>query len=171
MERGKKRMGLRSADSSFPKSKQTVLGKYLTAKEAHEKYSADPGSVHILDVRTPVEYKFSGHAPMAVNIPIRFRAPGITGRNKPVMLPNENFVAEVERKYDKKDTILVMCRSGGRSAAAVNKLAEAGFTDVYNITDGFEGDADKGGGNTGDGWRYSAVPWTYELDPGRVYNP
>ena len=38
------------------------------------------------------------------------------------------------------DTILVMCRSGGRSAMAVNRLAEAGFTNVYNITDGMEGD-------------------------------
>lgn len=36
-----------------------------------------------------------------------------------------------------------MCRSGGRSAAAVNLLAGAGFTNVYNITDGMEGD--KGG--------------------------
>jgi hypothetical protein len=44
------------ADSSLPRSKQTVLGKYLTAKEAYEKYSADPGSVHILDVRTVGEY-------------------------------------------------------------------------------------------------------------------
>jgi hypothetical protein len=33
-----------------------------------------------------------------------------------------------------------MCRFGGRSAVAVNLLAEADFTHVYNITDGMEGD-------------------------------
>jgi rhodanese-related sulfurtransferase len=159
------------ADSSLPRSKQTVLGKYLTAKEAHEKYSADPGSVHILDVRTIGEYVFVGHAPMAVNIPVRFLSPGTTVRNKPVMPPNKNFVEEVEKKYKKTDTILVMCRSGGRSAKAVNMLAEAGFSDVYTITDGFEGDADKNGDRTRNGWKNSGAPWTYKLDPELVYNP
>lgn len=159
------------ADSTVPRNKQTVLGKYLTAKEAHEKYSADPGKVHILDVRTPGEYIFVGHAPMAVNIPFRFLSPGITLQNKPVMPPNENFVGEVEKKYKKNDTLLVMCRSGARSAAAVNRLAEAGFSDVYNITDGFEGDADHNGARTINGWKNSGAPWTYKLEPGLAYNP
>ncbi len=160
------------ADPSIPRNKQTVLGKYMTAKEAYEKYAANPGNkVHILDVRTPGEYIFVGHAPMAVNIPWRFLAPGITSQNRPVMPPNENFVAEVEKKFSKTDTILVLCRSGGRSAAAVNRLAEAGFSDVYNITDGFEGDADENGARTINGWKNSGAPWTYELDPGLVYDP
>ena len=38
------------------------------------------------------------------------------------------------------DTIVAMCRSGGRSAFAINMLAKAGFVNVYNIIDGFEGD-------------------------------
>jgi hypothetical protein len=33
-----------------------------------------------------------------------------------------------------------MCRSGHRSAMAVNLLAEAGFKNVFNIIDGMEGD-------------------------------
>ena len=159
------------AGSTPPKGKQTVLGMYVTAKEAYEKFSADPDSVHILDVRTPGEYIFVGHAPMAVNIPLRFLSPGITVRNRPVMPPNDHFVAEVEKRYRKTDTILVMCRSGGRSAAAVNMLAEAGFLHVYNVTDGFEGEADKNGHRTIDGWKNSGIPWTYELNPGLVYNP
>ena len=56
-------------------------------------------------------------------------------------LPNPEFVAQVSSFTSKTDTILVMCLSGGRSAMAVNKLAEAGFTHVYYITDGMEGDA------------------------------
>jgi rhodanese-related sulfurtransferase len=108
---------------------------------------------------------------MAVNIPIRFLKPGTTIRNRPVMPLNENFVAEVEKRYKKTDTILVMCRSGGRSAAAVNMLAEAGFSNIHNVTDGFEGDADRNGGRTRNGWKNSDVPWTYKLDPKLVYNP
>jgi 3-mercaptopyruvate sulfurtransferase SseA len=45
----------------LPKEKQTVLGLYVTAKEAYEKWQADPEKVKILDVRTPEEYIFVGH--------------------------------------------------------------------------------------------------------------
>ena len=37
------------------------------------------------------------------------------------------------------DTILALCATGGRGAMAVNELAKAGFTNVYNIINGFEG--------------------------------
>jgi rhodanese-related sulfurtransferase len=63
-----------------------------------------------------------------------------------------------------------MCRSGGRSAWAVNQLADAGFNNVYNITDGFEGDAISDtenlyyGQRLKNGWKNSGVPWTYKLD-------
>ena len=35
-------------------------------------WKADPDGVSIIDVRTPEEYIFVGHAPMARNIPIGF---------------------------------------------------------------------------------------------------
>ena len=56
------------------------------------------------------------------------------------MKPNPGFVAEVKKWAQPKDTILVMCRSGGRGAMAVNMLAKAGYQNVYNIVDGMEGD-------------------------------
>ncbi|MDJ0876775.1 MAG: hypothetical protein QNJ02_15990, partial [Desulfobacterales bacterium] len=71
---------------------------------------------------------------------------------------------------------LVMCRSGGRSAAAVNTLAKAGYKQVYNIVDGFEGDALKipGSYNNGrrivSGWKNAGLPWTYKLDPQLAYS-
>ena len=49
-------------------ARQTSLGLYVTAKEAYDMWQADPG-LKILDVRTPEEYVFVGHAPMATNIP------------------------------------------------------------------------------------------------------
>ncbi len=64
-----------------------------------------------------------------------------------------------------------MCRSGGRSALAVNALAEAGFEHVYNIIDGMEGDkVDEPGSvylgkRMKNGWKNSGSPWTYDCDP------
>jgi rhodanese-related sulfurtransferase len=166
------------AGSDIPKKKQTVLGLYLTAKEAFSKYHVDSDKLVVLDVRTPEEYIFVGHAPMARNIPVRVLNRELTDKNrKPVMEPNPDFVSQVKRDYKVSDTILVMCRSGGRSAMAVNLLAEAGFIKVYNITDGFEGDAVKdpesyyNGKRVKNGWKNSGAPWTYNLDPNLMYHP
>ena len=63
-----------------------------------------------------------------------------------------------------------MCRSGGRSAMAVNRLAQAGFTNVYQIIDGMEGDAVEDpdsvflGHRFRNGWKNAGLPWTYEPD-------
>ncbi len=158
------------ANPTVPQKKQTTLGKYITAEQAYAKYSNSPDTIHILDVRTPGEYAFVGHAPMAVNIPLCFLKPGLTENNRLIMPMNENFVAEVEAKFKKTEMLFVMCRSGGRSAACINKLALAGFTNVYNIIDGFEGDKDAKGYRTVNGWKNSGLPWTYNLDPKLVYS-
>ena len=57
---------------AVPEAKQTTLGLYVTSAEAYEMWKADSNDVHILDVRTPEEYIFVGHAPMARNIPLGF---------------------------------------------------------------------------------------------------
>ena len=166
------------AETIVPKSKQTVLGLYLTAKEAFSKWHVDSDKVVVLDVRTPEEYIFVGHAPMARNIPVRLLNQELTAnKRRPVLEINPGFVSEVKKNYKRTDTILIMCRSGGRSALAVNFLAEAGFQQVYNITDGFEGDAVKdpqsyyNGKRVKNGWRNSGAPWTYKLDPNLMYHP
>lgn len=56
---------------------------------------------------------------------------------------------------------------------AVNQLAAAGFTNVYNIIDGMEGDLveDKQsvffGKRMVNGWKNSA-PWVYTIDPEKI---
>ncbi len=161
---------------AIPKDKQTVLGLYASSKEAYAKWKADP-SVKILDCRTPEEYIYVGHAPMAHNIPSKFTEYKLDAKKHPVMKDNPNFVVEVKKKFNSTDTIYITCRSGGRSAMSVNKLAEAGFKTVYNITDGFEGDAIKDpasslhGKRVKDGWKNSDLPWTYEIDPQLAYLP
>jgi len=161
-------------DKSIPKAKQTLLGLYVTAQEAYEMWKADPERVKIIDVRTPEEYAFIGHPDECWNIPLAFvtyqRKNGITEYG-PKM--NPDFVAEVQKIAGSTDTLVVFCRSGGRSAMAINQLAAAGLKNVYNITDGFEGDKvdDPGsvfhGKRMRNGWKNS-VPWVYTIDPEKI---
>jgi len=93
------------------------------------------------------------------------------------MKPNPHFLAEVKEWAQPDETILVMCRSGGRGAMAVNALAEAGFTKVYNIVDGMEGDmvgdpeSAYFGKRMKNGWKNSGLPWTYDVDPEQMRLP
>ncbi|MGB9177074.1 MAG: rhodanese-like domain-containing protein [Methanoregula sp.] len=124
-----------------PEKKQTGLWLYVTSQEAYEMWKARPERVYILDVRTPEEYVFVGHAEMARNIPFLFvKHEWNTDMKEFVVVPNPDFIAEAKRRFASTDTILVMCRAGDRSALAVNALAKAGFVNVYNIIDGMEGD-------------------------------
>ncbi len=52
-------------NEQIPEKKQTVLGLYVTAAEAYEKWQAAPDKVKLLDVRTPEEFLFVGHPEMA----------------------------------------------------------------------------------------------------------
>ena len=166
------------ADTSrnVPPDKQTVLGLYLTAPEAYERWKADPERVKIIDVRTPEEYVFVGHPVMARNIPFSFMAYAWDAAKKSVaMKPNPDFVDQVKQVVKPGDTVLVTCRSGQRSAPAVDALAEAGFERVYSIIDGVEGDRVRdpesvfNGQRKRNGWKNAGLPWTYDLDPELMY--
>ncbi|MFZ0613919.1 MAG: rhodanese-like domain-containing protein [Desulfobacterales bacterium] len=169
-----------AADSAVPKDekKKTEAGKYVTAADAYAMWKSNPDKIKVVDCRLPQEYVFVGHAPMAYNIPSKVW----TGKWDPekkdyVLEDNAAFEAHAKKLFSPGDTILVMCRSGHRSAASVNRLTKAGFTNVYNITDGFEGDkvSDEEsffkGKRMKNGWKNSCVPWTYDLNPELVYAP
>lgn len=161
--------------SDLPAGKQTTLGLYVTAKEAFGKWQADPDHVKIIDVRTPEEYLFVGHPAMAWKIPVGAQDYAWdAGKQQFPMQVLPDFVARVSEVAKPNDTLLVMCRSGGRSAIAVNLLAKAGFTQVHNVIDGFEGDVIKDpdsvflGQRLKNGWKNSGCPWTYQLTPDRM---
>ena len=165
-------------ETNLPKEKQTVLGLYVTAKEAYEKWQAAPDKVKIIDVRTPEEYLFVGHPTMAWKIPVAVQVYEWDAEKKQFpMKPLLDFVARVQTMAKPDDTLMVMCRSGGRSAIAVNMLAKAGFTNVYNIIDGMEGDAVEDptsvfqGQRLVNGWKNSGCPWTCKLTPERMLLP
>ena len=156
----------------LPIAKQTELGLYLTAREAYALWQADPAKIMVLDVRTTEEYIFVGHAPMARNVPLVSQTyEWDASRQYFSMKLNPDFITQVTDFANTADTILVMCRSGGRSAMAVNQLSQAGFKNVYNITDGMEGDAVNDpasvfmGQRLVNGWKNSGLPWTYKVDP------
>ena len=160
-----------------PEGKLTSLGLYVTAAEAYEMWKDDSKGINVLDVRTFEEYVLIGHAEMAANIPLAFPAyKWDAGKGKYSVVGNKDFIAHVQARFKPDNTILVMCRSGGRSAMAVNALARAGFTQVHNIIDGFEGDkvvdpeSVHHGKRMRNGWKNSA-PWTYDLDPAKVWIP
>ncbi len=166
------------ATRQIARARQTTLGLYVTAREAYEMWLVDSDEVKILDVRTPEEFVFTGHAPMAWNIPFAFLAYEWDGEKKafPWGL-NPDFVAAVREWAEPDDTILVSCRSGGRAAMAIDQLAAAGFTNAYNVLDGMEGsrvdDAESvfDGIRMKNGWKNSGLPWTYDIDPGRMLLP
>ena len=166
------------AASQLPAGKQTTLGLYVTSSEAYEKWKAAPDKVKIVDVRTPEEFLFIGHAEMAWNIPLAAQSYQWDAEKEQFpMQPLPDFVGRVQTMAGPDDLLLVMCRSGGRSAVAVNLLAKAGFKNVYNITDGFEGDHVKdpnsvyNGKPMVNGWKNSGVPWTYDIDPDQMLLP
>jgi rhodanese-related sulfurtransferase len=158
-------------NEQIPESKQTVLGLYVTSAEAYEKWKAAPDKVKVLDVRTPEEFIFVGHPEMAACVPLGFQSYRWDEQKGFYDLDvNPHFVAMVRERFDPDETLLLLCRSGGRSAMAVNILVQAGFTDAWNIIDGMEGDMDDGK-RTKNGWKNADLPWTYEVDPGRMCLP
>ena len=125
--------------------------KSLAADAAHAALQADPRAV-LIDVRDPVEFSFVGHPVGAVNVPWKFA---------PEMRPNPEFLDQVSQIVaDRATPLFLLCRSGQRSLAAANALAEAGYTDLTNVEEGFEGPMDAAKHrNTVAGWRFHQLPW------------
>ncbi|WP_414447686.1 rhodanese-like domain-containing protein [Burkholderia sp. 22PA0099] len=113
---------------------------------------ATAGEALLIDVRTGEERKFVGHVPGSQHVA------WATGTS---LTRNPRFVRELEAKAGGKDAvILLLCRSGKRSALAADAAAKAGFTQVYNVLEGFEGeldDAQRRGAHNG--WRFRGLPW------------
>jgi rhodanese-related sulfurtransferase len=162
-------------NTDIPEGKRTSLGLYATAKEAYAAWKSAPEQTMILDVRTPEEFLFVGHPTMAWKVPVAVQSyvwDAVKGQFP--MRPLGDFVSRVQTIAGPEDAIYVMCRSGGRSAIAVNMLAQAGFKHVFQIVDGMEGDVIRDadsvflGQRLKNGWKNSGCPWTYKLTPDRL---
>ena len=158
--------------ATLAKSKKTPLGLYLSPKAAHQALQENP-EILFVDVRDPIEITFVGH-PSGLDkiIPIRVATHEVSaksGQYRMVSSPSffDDFAALFAEKGVGQDhPLFVSCRSGSRSAAAVRKLIKEGYTNVWNLTEGFEGDMSPEGVRAKNGWRNAGLPWGYRLGDG-----
>jgi rhodanese-related sulfurtransferase len=113
------------------------------------------GRALLVDVRSGEERKFVGHIPDTLHVA------WATGT---ALTRNPRFVRELESKIGGKDVVaLLLCRSGKRSALAAEAAAKAGFTNIFNILEGFEGEIDpQQQRGKSDGWRFHGLPWVQD---------
>ena len=134
--------------------------KTITCKETWKLMQENPSAV-LIDVRSNMEFLFIGHPVGSVHL---------AWIDEPEWEPNPNFAREVRElmlgkvicDHDSGECppILLICRSGRRSLVAGEVLVEAGFRNVYNVKEGFEGPRDEHHHrSTISGWRFEGLPW------------
>jgi rhodanese-related sulfurtransferase len=173
--------GITSAE--LPEVKRSKAGLYLEAKEvpAFIEQHGGSGKVLFVDIRTRAEAMYVGMpSPVDALVPFVEHAELMTDwdsqKNIYRLDPFQDFVPEMNRRLqakglDKQATVVLICRSGDRSARAANRLAEDGYAKVYSVVDGVEGDMSKEGRRSVNGWKNAGLPWAYKLDKAKMYFP
>jgi len=132
------------------RTKQLPYVGALTPEEAYALLQQAPGA-KLVDVRTRAEWDYVGRVPGAVQI---------EWQSYPTGQPNPDFLVELRAQVDSEAPVMFLCRSGARSHAAAAVASDAGYTQAFNILEGFEGDKDQHGHrNTVGGWRAAGLPW------------
>lgn len=169
----------------LPDVKKSKVGLYLTPQQAYDMKKASPKAVALFDIRTRAEAMYVGWPSDADALVPYVEHPELMSdwddkRHMYKLEPNQDFVPELERRLKemglgKDATIILICRSGDRSSKAQDRLQTAGYTKVYGITEGVEGDTAKDGPKAGqrvvNGWKNAGLPWTYKLDKAKMYFP
>lgn len=164
--------------TAVPDAKRTSSGLYLTAPEAFAMKSEGGDTVLFVDIRTRGEFMFLGSPTVTdANIPYveMDDPPAWDAANKRYRLsPNSDFAGAVAARLEKrglgKDAVIILlCRSGDRSSRAADLLAKGGYSRVYSVLDGFEGDMGKAGRRDLNGWKNADLPWTYQMDESKAY--
>ena len=164
-----------------PEEQRSKSGMYLMPKQTPAFIKSKYGKVLFVDVRTRAEAQFLGMAEgVDALVPYvefqEFMTDWDDARGFYRLEPFNDFVPEVERRLKQKglakgDPIVIICRAGERSARAADLLSSLGYTQVYTVLNGFEGElSDKGRRNV-NGWKNDGLPWTYDLDRAKMYFP
>ena len=136
----------------------TAEVKEIHPAEAWERLQKEPEAA-LVDVRTSIEYHYVGHPVGSTHIP---------WQEFPEWRENGDFAAKVRAALEacggklppEQRPLLMLCRSGTRSRQAGMALVRAGFRDVSNISEGFEGQLDeRRHRSTLNGWRFHHLPW------------
>ncbi|MEJ2723168.1 MAG: rhodanese-like domain-containing protein [Deltaproteobacteria bacterium] len=170
--------------------------KKILSIEAFDMLNTVPDT-YLIDVRSRAEYQFVGHPYKAHLFPYMFFTtnfvPGEEQSGYQMSPKNKVFVEEISKVYKKTDNLLILGRDGTRSGLAAKDLIEAGFKNVFDVSEGFEGptfptfeDANRNKfyrqlakrnkifgfeHRRHYGWQWWGLPWTYDIDPKYVYPP
>lgn len=122
--------------------------KNISSLNAHEMLKINNNTI-MIDVRTSDEWKLAG-VPKINKSQIIF----LSWRLLPEMLVNNQFKKQfMLNAIDQNNDLLFLCRSGVRSKEATEFISNLGYSNCYNISDGFEG------GAGGIGWKQNDLPW------------
>ncbi len=127
----------------------------VTPEEAYDLLQQNP-QVILVDVRTNAERDWVGRVSIAES-----QHKAVQWSTYPGGVPNPEFLNELAHALPSKESIvLFLCRSGVRSRHAAKLATENGYSQCYDILQGFEGDKDHHGHRkTVGGWCSAALPW------------
>jgi rhodanese-related sulfurtransferase len=134
--------------------KQLPYAGALMPAEAFKLLQLDP-RVRLVDVRTRAELDWVGR-PVVDELQYKH----IEWTLYPGGTPNPDFAAQLRAALTPDTPVLFFCRAAVRSKRAATVATEAGFTQAYDVLEGFEGDKDnQGHRKTIEGWCYRGLPW------------
>jgi rhodanese-related sulfurtransferase len=169
--------------------------KRILSIEAYDYLNTLP-DMYLIDVRTKAEYEYVGHPHNAYLFPYMLLTDKLikTGdKYEYKIVKNKDFLSELAKSFKKTDNLLILSRDGVISALAAKDISAAGFKNVYDIKDGFEG-AEFPSHDDPDlqkflrqlakrnkiegyqqrrhyGWQWWGLPWTYEIEAKYIYPP
>ncbi|WP_050476803.1 rhodanese-like domain-containing protein [Herbaspirillum rhizosphaerae] len=130
---------------------------YAGAVTPQEAYALLQGNaaVKLVDVRTKAERDWIGQ----VTLPAEQHL-AVQWNLYPEGTPNPQFLEQLAAVAGKDAVLLFLCRSGVRSRHAAKLATENGYTQCYDILEGFEGNKDSAGHRkTIEGWCKAGLPW------------
>lgn len=147
---------MNTLEDILSQAKQRALAKNLpytgelTPDEAFQ--AVEQSNMVIVDVRSSAELDLVGRVPNAIHVQWAFY---------PGMVPNMQFADELQEVVKTDKTLVFMCRTGGRSHNAAVVAQQLGYVNVYNMAQGFEGEANANKQRTLiNGWKHAGLPWT-----------
>lgn len=108
------------------------------------------GRARLVDVRTAPEVRYVGCVPGAVHVEWH-------GTDTEQV---QRFLHDLKAVAQPDETVLLLCRSGVRSHHAARVAREAGYRNMFNVLEGFEGQRNHSHQRGFiDGWRSHGLPW------------
>ena len=133
----------------------------IDPEEAFSVLQSDPGAV-LIDVRSQAEWHFVGLPDLSK---LERELVLVEWAKFPGMVPDPDFAQAMKQRLDELGVapdakLLFLCRSGVRSRNAAIAMTAQGYGKCFNVSEGFEGDAD-GEGHRGNrnGWKKRGLPW------------